>query len=38
MKNKTKKMEKVKKIIKSKIINYKKQKRSQNYKTKNNMS
>ena len=38
IKNKTKKLEKVTKIVKSTIINYKKQKRLQNYETKSNMN
>ena len=36
-KNKIKKLEKVKKIVKSTIVNYRKQKRQQNYKRKINM-
>ena len=38
MKNKSKKIEKVKKVIISAIINYKKQKTQQNYKRKKSMS
>ena len=37
MKNKTKKLEKLKKTITNKIINYKKQKTLQNYRIKSNM-